>query len=47
MLRTVQLGVSDGDAAVAGTHRPKITDDSIWNQFGFCDDKGDESPASY
>ena len=33
------------DAAVQ--QRPKITDDSMWNQFGFCDDKGDESPAAY
>ena len=35
------------DVAAAGQHRPAITDDSIFSQFGFCDDNADVSPASY
>jgi len=38
------------EVAAAGKQRLTITDDSIFSQFGFCDDNGDVgdvSPAAY
>ena len=35
------------DVVAAGKQRLTITDDSIFGQFGFCDDNGDVSPVAY
>jgi hypothetical protein len=35
------------DVVAGDKQRLTITDDSIWAQFGFCDDNGDVSPVSY
>ena len=35
------------DVAAASQQRPMITDDSIFSQFGYCDDNADTSPAAY
>jgi hypothetical protein len=41
------IGSPPTDVVAAGRQRLTITDDSIWGQFGFCDDNGDVSPVSY
>jgi hypothetical protein len=35
------------EVVAAGRQGRMITDDSIFAQFGFCDDNGDVSPVSY
>ena len=40
-------GAPAADRVTASEQRPKITDESIFSQFGFCDDNADASPAAY
>jgi len=35
------------EVVAASEQRPKITDESVFSQFGFCDDNGDVSPVAY